>query len=122
MKDEPYITDPLSLVKSGGASSSSGTSTGLKMKAFSLSSSSRKPVSKLEIEKQKKLEAEAEAAKAYEEFVATFDQESPALVPKTFIKGSVINPGTGGTNCHYPLLLESTSSRVRVLMNSSVMF
>lgn len=67
------------------------------MKAFSLSSS-RKPLTKLELEKQKKLEADAEAAKAYEEFVATFDQESPALVPKTFIKSGVIVPGSGGTD------------------------
>lgn len=67
------------------------------MKAFSLGSG-RKPVSKLGIEKQKKLEADAEAAKAYEEFVATFDQESTALVPKTFVKGGVIVPGSGGTH------------------------
>ena len=94
MNVEPCITEQLPSIKSG---SSSSETTGLKMKAFSLSSS-RKPMSKLEIEKQKKLEADAEAAKAYEEFVATFEQDASAMKPISFVKGSVINPGSGGTN------------------------
>ena len=96
MNVEPCITEQLPSIKSGSGSSSSET-TGLKMKAFSLSSS-RKPMSKLELEKQKKLEADAEAAKAYEEFVATFEQDANAMKPISFVKGSVINPGIGGTN------------------------
>lgn len=99
MKNEQCITKQ-SYIKSGSGSGSTSSMAGLKMKAFSLSSS-RKPVSKTELEKQKKLEADAEAAKAYEEFVATFDQES-TFVPKKFVKerpGGPMVPGQfGGTN------------------------
>lgn len=72
------------------------------MKAFSLSSS-RKTLSKTELEKQKKLEADAEAAKAYEEFVATFDQDATSgFKPKKFVKenpsGPMVPHDFGGTN------------------------
>ena len=111
MNVEPCITEQLPSIKSGSGSSSSSETTGLKMKAFSLSSS-RKPMSKLEIEKQKKLEADAEAAKAYEEFVATFEQDGNAMKPISFVKGSVINPGIGGTSSLLSFILKSAKFSV----------
>lgn len=64
------------------------------MKAFSLTGSKKPLTSKKDLEKIKKAEDDAAAAEAYEEFIKTFEQ--PTSKSKMFIKGSVINPGSGG--------------------------
>ena len=66
------------------------------MKAFSLSGSKKPLLSKKELEKQRKAEEDAAAAEAYQEFVKTFEQ--PSAKAKVFVKGSVFQPGSGGTD------------------------
>lgn len=61
------------------------------MNAFALGT--KKPLTKKEQERQKQLKDEEEAAAAFRDFVDTFDAAPKA---KVFVKGSVINPGTGG--------------------------
>lgn len=59
-----------------------------------MSSSSKKVLGKKDIEKQKKIADEEAAAKAYQEFVATFE-ETPKQT-KLFVRGNVINSASGG--------------------------
>lgn len=54
----------------------------------------KKTLSKKELEKQKKIAEEEAAAEAYQEFVATF--EDVPTKSKLFVRGSVINVGSGG--------------------------
>ncbi|CAG2113273.1 unnamed protein product [Medioppia subpectinata] len=64
-----------------------------KVKAFSLSSSAAKKVlGKKDLEKQKKLQDEVEAAKAYQDFVETFE-DTPKQTK--FVRGNVINSANG---------------------------
>ncbi|XP_022238815.1 U2 snRNP-associated SURP motif-containing protein-like [Limulus polyphemus] len=64
-----------------------------KMKSFNIGMIGKKALSKKAQEKQKKEEEEKAAAEVYEEFVAAF--ETPAKQGKLFVRGAVINPGSG---------------------------
>ncbi|XP_028967604.1 U2 snRNP-associated SURP motif-containing protein [Galendromus occidentalis] len=63
------------------------------VKAFSLGLSSNRRTQQQKAEKQRQEEDSKAAAQAYEEFVATFENDKAK--PKTFVKAGIVAPGTG---------------------------